>query len=266
MTWRKYLLIPQLSWYALRAPGDQRRAWERYWSGVDRTGATGDVLWDAADADELAHITRLFEAHADPGLPLVDLGSGNGRQARALTGAATRVLGLDGSAAAVRRAEAESATLPADRRPEFRVADVTEPGLGARLAAELGDANVHIRGVLHVLDPKLRPAVADNIAALIGRRGVAVVAETDVAGDPLDYLVFQGATPTWLPDVVRRCVAAGLRPPSHFGAAQVAEVFPAPDWQIAEAGPGRARGVPLRPDGPPQDIPSYHAVLRRAGN
>jgi SAM-dependent methyltransferase len=264
MGWRKYLLIPQLTWYAARAPRDQRKAWERYWSGVDRTGVAGDVLWDADDDAELARIAELLRTYADPALPLVDLGCGNGRQARALAGTAARVLGVDGSAAAVRRAEQESAELPAGRRPEFRLADVTEPGLGARLAAELGECTVHIRGVLHVLTPAQRAAVAENVAALAGRRGVVVVRETDAADDPLAYLVRQGATPTSMPDVVRRCVAAGIRPPSHFGAAELAAVFPAARWEVLEAGPGTLRGVPLRPGEPVQTIPAYHAVLRAA--
>ncbi|MCA2217953.1 hypothetical protein [Jidongwangia harbinensis] len=64
--------------------------------------------------------------------------------------------------------------------------------------------------------------------------------------------------------MVRRCVAAGLRAPRHFGAAQLAEAFPGPGWQVVEAGLGTVHGVPLRPGEGLQDIPSYHAVLRRA--
>jgi hypothetical protein len=41
MSLRKYLLIPQLSLYARRAPRDQGQAWEHYWSSVRRTGTDG---------------------------------------------------------------------------------------------------------------------------------------------------------------------------------------------------------------------------------
>jgi SAM-dependent methyltransferase len=266
MSWRKYLLIPQLSLYAIRAPRQQARAWQRYWSSVRRTGADGEVLWDADQPAEVAAVAEQLRDRADLSLPLVDLGCGNGRQARALAPLVPRVLGIDVSAAAIERARRESADGPS--RPdggelEFRVADLAEPGLGEKLAAELGEVNVHIRGVLHVVDPQGRAEVVRTVAALLGRRGVAYVCESDLPGDPLEYLLFQGVTATSMPDVVRRLIAAGVRAPSHFGPAQVAEYFPGADWQVLADGPTVMHGVPLRPGEPLQRIPSYFAVLTR---
>jgi hypothetical protein len=77
--------------------------------------------------------------------------------------------------------------------------------------------NAHIRGVLHVVDPPDRPTVVGNLKAMLGERGTAYVCETNLPGDALDYLVFQGATPTSMPVPLQRLVASGLRPPSHFG-------------------------------------------------
>jgi hypothetical protein len=51
---RKYVLLPRLLLLAVRAPRDQRLAWDRYWSEVTRTGFDGEVLWDAGDQSELA--------------------------------------------------------------------------------------------------------------------------------------------------------------------------------------------------------------------
>jgi len=255
---RRYLLIPLLTRYAITAPRDQRRAWDRYWSSVQRTGVDGEVLWDAAQPAELEAVLAAFREHADRSLPVVDLGCGNGRQARSLTAVAPRVIGVDRAPAAVERASQEG---QAPAAVEFRVADITDPAFGPALHDELDDVNVHVRGVLHVVDDDQRAAVVRNLAALVGDRGIAYVCETDVAGDPLDYLVSQGATPTKLPEVVRRLVAAGVRAPSHFGAEQVAEHFP-PPWQVLASGPAVMYGVPLRPGGPLQEIPSYHAVLR----
>lgn len=268
--WRKLALIPLLSRYALTAPRTQARAWELYWSRVGGTGPSGDVLWDAGEPAETAFVVSRLRAHADLTLPMVDVGCGNGRQARALAGVAARVVGLDAAPAAIRRATAESpagstsaAGSPAGGGSvEFRVADATRPGLGERLAAELGDANVHLRGVLHVLDRAERRALAGNLAHLAGRRGTIVLCETDAAGDPLEYLLRQGATPTRLPEVLRRCVAAGLRPPRHFGPEQVSDCFPASHWRVVEQGPTTVHGVPLRPGGPLQRIPAFFAVLR----
>jgi SAM-dependent methyltransferase len=258
MSGRKYLLIPLLTRYAMTAPRDQRRAWDRYWSSVRRTGADGEVLWDAEQPAELEDVLARFRAHADRSLPAVDLGCGNGRQARALTEVAPRVIGVDRAPAAVERARAD---VGEDPTLEFRVADITDPSFGPALHEELGDVNVHVRGVLHVVDADRRPAVVANLAALVGTRGTAFVCETDVAGDPLDYLLWQGATPTRLPPVMRRLIAAGVRAPSHFGAEQVAEHFP-PPWRVVDAGPAVMFGVPVRPGGPRQEIPSYQAVLR----
>jgi SAM-dependent methyltransferase len=266
MSWRKYLLIPQLTLYSVRAPRDQAAAWERFWSGVRRTGLAGEVLWDAASEEELARVVDRLRQVADPGLPLVDLGCGNGRQALALRGLAPRVLGLDRSASAVDRAREEARALGEDTSTvEFRVADIAAPGLGQRLHDELGDANVHVRGVLHVVPPTRRPDVVRTIEALLGGRGTAYVSETDQAGDPLETLERQGATATALPAPVRRLIAAGVRPPTHFGSAQVAEHFPPERFRVLSQGPVTMYGIPLRPGGPVHEIPGYHAVVRRVG-
>jgi hypothetical protein len=139
---------------------------------------------------------------------------------------------------------------------------VTDDDLGPRLRAELGEANVHIRGVLHIVDPADRPTVVRNLAELVGSRGTAYICETNAPGDSLDYLVMQGATPTSMPEVLRRCVAAGIRPPSHFGPRELAEHFPTADWQVLDSGPTTMYGVPTTPGGAMQRIPSYFAVLR----
>jgi SAM-dependent methyltransferase len=261
MSWRKYLLIPQLTAYALAAPRDQRRAWERFWTAARRTGTDGDVLWDADHPAEADHLATQLRTHADLTLPIIDLGCGNGRQARALTTLAPRVIGLDAAPAAIAHATRESA---GGGDLEFRVADAAEPGLGERLAAELGPVNVHIRGMLHILDPAARPVLVENLAALLGARGTAFICETNVGGDQLEYLVMQGATPTRMRDVLRRCVAAGLRPPSHFGPSELAEHFPEPAWRVLASGPTVMFGVPLRKGGPLQEIPSFFAILRPA--
>jgi SAM-dependent methyltransferase len=257
---RKYLLLPQVLRLSLLAPRDQRQAWERYWSEIGSTGPHGQVLWDAGVRDEMDAAIGRLRVHADMSLPVVDLGCGNGRQARALAAYASRVVGLDAAESAVRRAADESEDVP---NAEFRHADVTEPGLGERLHAELGDVNVHLRGVLHVVDAAHRPAVVENIRVLLGDRGVVHLCETDVPGDALEYLEVQGATPTSMPDVVRRLVAAGLRPPSHFGAGEVATHFPDAAWCVLASGPTTMHGVPLNEGGPLQLIPSYFAVLRQ---
>jgi SAM-dependent methyltransferase len=263
---RKYLLIPRILLDAARAPKDQHLAWDLYWSRVTRTGVDGDVLWDAGVQAELDAAVKHLYAHADSGLPLVDLGCGNGRQARAFTQYAPRVVGVDGSAVAISRAQAEAAESPppGPGSLEFRVADAADPGLGELLHAELGEVNVHIRGLLHIVDPPDRLTVVANVREMLGNRGTAYVCETNLPGDPLDYLVFQGATPTSMPTALRRLVASGLRPPSHFGPTELAQYFPAAHgWHILAHGPTRIYGVPRQPGDSLQHIPGYFGVLRR---
>ncbi|GAB2577902.1 hypothetical protein Aab01nite_10770 [Paractinoplanes abujensis] len=258
MTWRKYLLIPRLTLTALGAPRDQARAWDRYWTSVSRTGPGGDVLWEADEPAEHERLAAALKQHAAPGLPMVDLGCGSGRRTYELSDFAPRVIGVDGSAAAIARA-----TPAGDDRVTFRVADVGAPGLGERLHGELGDANVHIRGVLHVLDDDARHALAGNVAALLGERGTLFLSETDHAGDPLDYLLDQGARPTRLPPLVDRLIRAGVRAPRRFGAAETEAVFPAGEWEIVDQGRSEVYGVPLEPGGPVQRVPAWSAVIRR---
>jgi hypothetical protein len=88
---------------------------------------------------------------------------------------------------------------------------VAEPGLGKRLYDEMGEVNVHVRGVLHVVDPPDRPTVVGNLKAMLGERGTAYVCETNLPGDALDYLVFQGAPPD--PRCRFHCIGS-LRPDS----------------------------------------------------
>lgn len=260
MSWRKYLLIPRLILSSRGAPRPQTQAWERYWSTVRSMGPDGEVLWDTDQPAEFEHAAAQLRQHADLTLPIVDLGCGSGRQARSLTALAPRVVGVDGSAAAIAHARRTAPGV------DSRVADIAEPSLGERLAAELGEANVHVRGVLHVIDDDQRRAVVDNVAALLGGRGTLYLCETNHAGDALDYLVTQGARPTRLPAVVDRLVRSGVRAPRHFGPAELTRFFPSPPWRLLAHGPTVLYGVPVEPGGPLQRIPALFAVLRGSGS
>ena len=123
--------------------------------------------------------------------------------------------------------------------------------------------NVHMRGVLHVVDPASRPCVVASLRAMLGRRGTLYVCETDLPGDPLDYLVSLGVTPTSMPAAIRLLVSSGLRPPTHFGASELARYFPSANgWRLLADGRATMYGVPRRPREAPQPIPSYYGVLR----
>lgn len=256
----KYLLIPQLVWYGARSPRDQGMAWDRFWASIQRTGPDGEVLWDAASADELNGVRAQALAHMATDLPVVDVGCGNGRFSRLLAGSFPRVLGVDVSAHAVKRAEDESGDVD---NVTYRVLDASAPGAGKQLFDELGEANVFMRGVLHVLDAEQRTRAVANLRDLTGQRGVVYFAETNYAGDPLDQLVAQGATPTSIPEPIRKCIAAGIRPPRHFGEAQLAALFPGTHWKTLDSGPTTMHGVPITTKDKFEPIQGFYAIVSR---
>lgn len=259
MALRKFLLLPQLIWYGVRAPRDQAAAWDRFWGGIRRTGPGGEVLWDAASEGELGEVLARVQKHMDKGLPVVDVGCGNGRFSRLLADHFPRVLGVDVSPRAVERAKEESAGRD---HITYRVLDISSPGVGPTLGAELGEVNVFMRGVFHVFEPAQRKSAVESLRAMMGSRGTLYFAETNYEGDPLDQLVAQGATPTSMPDPLRRCIEAGIKPPRHFGDAQLRELFPGADWEVLESGPMTMRGVPLTAKAEFEPIPSFYALVR----
>ncbi len=269
----RVLLVPRAAWLSARAPRDWRAGWERYWGNVHATGVGGDVLWDSGDLDEVATYCRLAREHLDPALPLVDVGCGNGRFARQLAPLFTRAIGVDVARQAVERARAEAA---GQDTLSFRTMDVTAPGAGRSLAAELGeDANVFVRGVFHVLQPADRVAAARNLHALVGSKGRVLVAETNFPGSKLEYLRHLGATPRHIPVPLQRAMA-NTPAPGHFGTAERLAAFPERDWDVVDDGAVDILTIPLHhgsgTDGSGNDgavaaehIPGYYAVLAPAG-
>jgi SAM-dependent methyltransferase len=256
----KFLLIPQLMWYGMRAPRDQGMAWDRFWAGIKRTGPGGDVLWDAASADELDNMLERVLAHMDKSLPIVDIGCGNGRFSRLFAAHFPRVLGIDISPHAIQKANEESLNL---QNIAYRVVDASLPGVGRQLAEELGEVNVYMRGVFHVFDAGQRANAVANLRDILGKRGAVYCVETNYEGDPLDQLVAQGATPTTMPEPLRKCIEAGIKPPRHFGETQLREFFPPEQWKTLESGPTTMRGVPLTTKGDFERIPSFYAIVRQ---
>ncbi|MEV7151940.1 class I SAM-dependent methyltransferase [Streptomyces sp. NPDC093084] len=157
-----------------------RNAWEGFWR--EAPGGTGAVFWDAEPGVTAAVHVSLLEPHlTDPGLPLVDLGCGNGTQTRFLAGRFPRVLGTDIAEAALEHArDADPAGLA-----RYRRLDASEKTEAEALHAELGDANVYMRGVLHQCDPDDRQPLADTLATLVGERGRAFLVELSETARPV---------------------------------------------------------------------------------
>ncbi len=108
------------------------------------------------------------------------------------------------------------------------------------------------------------PPIAATIARVLDARGSVILLETNWPGDLLGYLEHLGARHGRLPEPLARLIDHRVPRPSSFGAAELAETFPAPAWSTLASGP--ADIAPVRASGavPGQTIPGFFAVLRTA--
>lgn len=251
------LLIPRVAWLARRSPRDPDRGWNRYWGQVRGTGVGGDVLWDTGDLDEALSYLDLMRAHLDMGLPMVDIGCGNGRFTRRLAAHVPKVLGVDLAANAIARAVSESAGLP---NVTFRVLDAAAPGATTPIATEMAPANVFVRGVFHVLTPAEQAVVARNLLPLVGTTGRVFLTETNYRGSPLGYLRHLGATPGRIPAPLERAIQT-IPQPGHFGPQERHQAFPDADWTVLSDGATDVQTIPLNGSTEPEHIPGYYAII-----
>ncbi|GEC03368.1 methyltransferase [Streptomyces spinoverrucosus] len=234
-----------------------REAWEGFWR--EAPGEQGSVFWDAEPALTAGRHVALFEPHlADPGLPMVDLGCGNGTQTRFLAGHFPRVLGADLAAAALAHAEQAD---PAGQAT-YRVLDAADKTETEALHAQLGDANVYMRGVLHQCEPADRQPLVDGIATLVGERGrVFLVELAEAAG-----LVLRGLAqspdgpPAKLAPVFRHGIA-----PGEVADAAVPEFLTAAGLTVLASGELPLTTTESGPDGTPIELPSKWLVAGRTG-
>lgn len=183
-----------------------RQAWEGFWrEAPDEPGA---VFWDAEPALTAGvHLTLFEPLLTDPGLPVVDLGCGNGTQTRFLADRFRHVIGADLSSSALDHARRAD---PAGQAG-YRLLDAAEKTEAETLHAELGDANVYMRGVLHQCEPDDRQPLVDGIATLVGERGRAFLVELAEAAGPVlrDLAQRAGGPPAKLAPIFRHGIAPG---------------------------------------------------------
>ncbi|MEU1147405.1 class I SAM-dependent methyltransferase [Streptomyces sp. NPDC005863] len=182
-----------------------REAWEGFWR--EASDEPGAVFWDAEPALTASLHLALFEPHMTAvGLPVVDLGCGNGTQTRFLANRFPRVLGVDLSAAALDHARRAD---PAGQ-VDFRQLDVVEKSEAEQLHAEIGDVNIYMRGVLHQCESDDRQPLLDGIATLLGERGRAFLVELSERARPVLMELLQG--PAGPPPKLAPIFAHGLAP------------------------------------------------------
>ncbi|MFM9372256.1 class I SAM-dependent methyltransferase [Streptomyces sp. Da 82-17] len=230
-----------------------KAAWEGFWSEAPQE--QGSVFWDAEPAVTAELHLASFEPHLTAAhLPLVDLGCGNGTQTRYFAGRFGTVVGTDLSDAAVEHAR----TSDPEGLADYRQLDAADRDGVAGLHAELGDANVYMRGVLHQCGPADQQPLVDNIATLLGERGRAVVVEpAEAAGAALRALA-QGPSgpPPKLAPVLRHGIAPGTVPDSA-----VPELFAAAGLVVLAEGRLPLTTTDFGPDGRRIELPSNWWVV-----
>ncbi|MCP2258453.1 Methyltransferase domain-containing protein [Streptoalloteichus tenebrarius] len=229
-------------------------AWERYWHDLPTT--PGAAPWDGDATAHVAEHVPLFEPYFERDLPLLDIGCGNGRQTLFLGTCFPRVIGLDVSESAVERARA--GYVPDN--VEFRRLDLLDTAAVADLSAELGDANVYMRAVLHQLPPESKLAAAANLARLLGERGHVFALElTPEAGDLLDSAAGEEEG---IPKV-KRVMGYGIVA-AQWSDLNERRLLEAAGLRLLETGRVTLRTTDRLADGSPLDLPAEYAVATRA--
>jgi SAM-dependent methyltransferase len=234
-----------------------REAWDGFWrEAPDEQGA---VFWDAEPAVTASVHLALFEPHlADPGLAMVDLGCGNGTQTRFLAERFRHVVGADLSGAALDHARHAD---PAGQAT-YRVLDAVEKGETETLHAELGDANVYMRGVLHQAEPDDRQPMADGLATLVGQRGRVFLVELAEAAKPV--LMGLAQSPTGPPPKLAPIFQHGIAP-GEVADDALPQYLRAAGLTVLASGELPLTTTESGPDGSPIVLPSTWLVAGRTG-
>ena len=231
-------------------------SWESFWS--TSTGAPGEIFWDADPAHAAQQDLALFRDHADPQLPLIDLGCGNGTQTRFLANHFARVIGTEISPAAVQIAQTKHAAPNA----LYRVLDVLSPDDAQALHEEIGDANVYMRAVLHQLSPADHATAIRSIEKLLGVKGILYFLELSSEAESFfAQLIQQYGPPPGLARVFQHQITPGMLNENNLES-----LFPADRFTLLKTGPSHVRTVHTLPTDEVVKVPAFYAVFRQRQN
>jgi hypothetical protein len=140
-----------------------------------------------------------------------------------------------------------------EKNVEYRVFNVLETECASDLHLELGDLDVYVRGVLHMIKRSERPLFVQTLEILLGEKGTLYEIEL-----PLAAFAYWRTLPddfwSMVPKVTRR---------AGFGLEDIPRCFPADGWVVIEQGQDAAiHTIPLS-DGREADVPANYFILRR---
>ncbi|MBW1599083.1 class I SAM-dependent methyltransferase [Streptomyces sp. JJ38] len=226
-------------------------AWEAFWR--DRPVEDGATLWDVDPAEAVhRHLPRLQEWYT-PGLPVADVGCGNGRQTEALAERFDSVIGYDVSASAL----AAARQLHPRDNVAYRQLDLSVPGEADRVHQEFGDQNVYVRTVIHQLPEEARQRAGDSLATLLGERGHGYVIELAPEAAVLFAAWPRQGGPSKLDDIIQ----SGLVP-ARLAPGELEETLLNAGLDVVEMGDFTGRSVETGLDGP-LTVPMQFARVRR---
>jgi len=228
-------------------------SWEGFWSTL--SGTPGEIFWDADPAHAAQQDLVLFQGYADPRLPMIDLGCGNGTQTRFLADHFARVIGTEISPAAVQISQTKNAAPNAS----YRVLDVLCPDDAQDLHEEIGDANLYMRAVLHQLSPADHATAIQSIERLLGRSGILYLVELSSAAEPyFAQLIQQYGSPPGLARVFQHQITPGMLHENNLDS-----LFPSDRFTLLGTGQSHIRTVHTLPTGEVVKVPAFYAILRQ---
>ncbi|MFD3521108.1 class I SAM-dependent methyltransferase [Streptomyces sp. NPDC058653] len=230
-------------------------AWESYWR--ETSDAPGEAIWDSEPALTAVPHCDILLPHADPALPVVDLGCGNGTQTRYLATRFARAVGVDLSRAAIehaRRADTGKAA-------EFEQLSLVDREAVRTLSERMGDTHVYMRAVIHQSEPQDRPLVAEAVATLLGTRGRAFVVE--LTSESRTVLQRAAQDPGGPPAKLRRVFDHGLKP-AGASDEEVPRLLTGAGLRIVDSGDTTLPQTEHLADGTRIDLPARWFVLAPA--
>jgi SAM-dependent methyltransferase len=228
-----------------------RRHWDSYWRQIVANNLQGRVLWESAPERSAWEDMERFRPYINEALPLLDLGCGSGKQTRFLARHFGRVIGVDVSPAVVEHAQQTSDD---NSSVEWRVFNALNTKEAEALHAELGDMNIYVRGVFHVIDEKDRDIFVSTLETLLGAQGTLYQIELTV--EALAYVrAINHDGSLRFPKVVQ---------PTGFNISRDKEkYFPGNRWMLLDEGENVTLHTVALKNGEEGAVPANYLVLRR---
>ncbi|HEX6826940.1 MAG TPA: class I SAM-dependent methyltransferase [Nitrospiraceae bacterium] len=231
-------------------------SWESFWSTSTET--PGEIFWDADPAHAAQQDLTLFQGYADPQLPMIDLGCGNGTQTRFLADHFARVIGTEISPTAVEISRTNNAA----PNISYRILDVLCPADAQALHDEIGDVNLYMRTVLHQLSPADHATAIQSIERLLGKKGTLYLIELSSAAEPyFAQLIKEYGLPPGLARVFQHQITPGM-----LNENDLKMLFPPDRFTLLRTDKSRIHTVHTLPTGEIAKVPAFYAILRRRLN